>query len=271
MFRLVLLIVIVVIFLFMALYLVMIRPSSRRTEETVRFAGTKFAHRGLHDDTAAENTLEAFRKARDAGYGIELDVRLTKDRQVVVFHDDTLLRAAGRDVRVADLTYDDLSSVPLFGTDAHIPLFSVVLSELTDTPLLVELKCETKDTFLAEKTAELLARYPGPYAIESFNPLQVSWFRKNRPDVLCGQLVQRHDLPKSQPVYIRFVLSHMLLNGVVRPDFLACNIADIRSPTFRICRLLYRPVLFGWTVRTAEDLETAAGIFDTIIFEKIRP
>ena len=266
------LVVIGLVLVFGVVYLLLLRPSSRRKNDAEQFSRTRFAHRGLYDDIFAENTLEAFLQAKESGYGIELDVRLTKDRQVVVFHDDTLLRAAGRDAHVSDLTYAELSEIPLFGTDAHIPLFSEVLLALKNTPLLVELKCNTKETDLAEKTAVLLAGYRDPYAIESFNPLQLVWFRKNRPDILRGQLVPAYtDMPDSLSVFIRFALSHMLFNWVSRPDFLAWNLADTGSLTFWICRLLYHPVLFAWTVRTKDEMKTAENDFATIIFERIRP
>jgi glycerophosphoryl diester phosphodiesterase len=56
---------------------------------------TRYAHRGLHDreNTLPENSLAAFAAAAEAGYGFELDINLTTDDQVVVFHDDDLKRA----------------------------------------------------------------------------------------------------------------------------------------------------------------------------------
>lgn len=253
-------------------YLLLIRPSHRHKEAAKKFAQYRFAHRGLHDADIVENTLGAFENAKDAGYGIELDVRLTADKEVVVFHDDSLLRVAGRNETIARLSSDEVSAVNLFGTDAHVPLFSDVVSILKDTPLLVELKSDTSDVAeLASKTATLLDTYHGPYAIESFNPFILSWFKANRPQVLRGQLVMRKELPKSQPAPVRFILAHMLFNGIVKPDFLACRISETDVLTFRLCRLLYHPVLFGWTVKSEDDVKIADGMFDTIIFENIRP
>ncbi|MGI9825114.1 glycerophosphodiester phosphodiesterase [Agromyces sp. Marseille-Q5079] len=71
------------------------------------------AHRGLAID-APENTLLAFERARSAGAGyLETDVRLTRDGVVVIAHDDTIERIAGRDAAVADLTIDELRRIEL--------------------------------------------------------------------------------------------------------------------------------------------------------------
>lgn len=90
------------------------------------FSGRNFAHRGLHsiEDGIPENSLAAFRAARENGFGIELDLQLTCDGQVVVFHDHDLNRMCGADVTVDELTYDELKKYRLAGTNEHIPLFS---------------------------------------------------------------------------------------------------------------------------------------------------
>ena len=67
---------------------------------------------------APENSLAAFAAACEAGYGIELDLQMTADGEVVVVHDDDLMRVAGDPRRIKDLTYDELTRIPLFPTDA---------------------------------------------------------------------------------------------------------------------------------------------------------
>jgi len=80
-----------------AVPLILTAPGKAKKDKKAPFMGRNFAHRGLHseDKTVPENSLEAFRQARDAGYGMELDVQLSKDGEVVVFHDDTLERICG--------------------------------------------------------------------------------------------------------------------------------------------------------------------------------
>ena len=62
-----------------------------------------YAHRGLHDDTLPENSMGAFRKATEAGYGMELDVHLLADGQLAVIHDSSLKRTAGVDKKIEDM------------------------------------------------------------------------------------------------------------------------------------------------------------------------
>ena len=90
------------------LFVFAVKPGRRR--DASAFAGKFFAHRGLHDGTAAapENSMAAFARAKEAGYGVEFDVQFTLDQQVVVFHDETLKRVCGVDKKVRELTYEQL-------------------------------------------------------------------------------------------------------------------------------------------------------------------
>ncbi|MCF0137606.1 MAG: glycerophosphodiester phosphodiesterase [Oscillospiraceae bacterium] len=200
-----------------------------------------FAHRGLHkrDKTVPENSIAAFERAASKGYGIELDVQLSKDGQVVVFHDDTLNRVCGVDSRVDEKTYEELSRLSLCGTGETIPLFSEVLRTVRGRgPLIVELKNGRSNRELCEKTYELLKGYSGIYCIESFNPLIVRWFRKNAPEVLRGQLAcPKEDYGEEVKPATAFVLSRLLLNFLARPQFVAYKIAP-KPFTARLCEAM---------------------------------
>lgn len=71
---------------------------------------------------------QAFRRAVDKGYGIELDVHLTADNQLVVFHDDTLTRMCGMNKKISSFLYSDLMQLRLLGTEEGIPLSKMFLS-----------------------------------------------------------------------------------------------------------------------------------------------
>ena len=166
------------------------------------FRGFYYAHRGLYDNHHGipENSLAAFRAAAEKGYGVELDVQLSSDGQVVVFHDDTLDRVCGVHGNVADFPLADLQRMKLLDTDEAMPLFTDVLAVLRQGagPLIVELKTGPRNTELCEKTRELLRSYPGVFCIESFDPRIVLWFRKNAPEIFRGQLSQpREDYDNS--------------------------------------------------------------------------
>ena len=121
------------------IYLFLVAPKNRK--EMKEFKSEYYAHRGLHNAERAENSMSAFKASVAGGWGIELDIRLSKDGKLVVFHDDTLDRVCGREGKVIDFTADELATFKLKGTEDGVPLFSDVLL-LVDgkVPLLIEIK-----------------------------------------------------------------------------------------------------------------------------------
>ncbi len=189
----------------------LVAPGRSTKQQRAPFEGLNIAHRGLHsrDKTVPENSLPAFREAAAAGYGAELDVQLSREGEVVVFHDDTLERVCGVSGRVDSYSLASLQQMHLCGTEYTIPTFAQVLEAAGTMPLVVELKSGPRNRQLCRKTLDLLRGYPGPWCIESFDPRIVAWFRKNAPDVLRGQLA---DEPRS---YTRKTLD--LLRGYPGP------------------------------------------------------
>lgn len=249
------------------------RRSSRQWKELERFI---YAHRGLHrKPTIPENSLAAFRRAADRGYGAELDIHLMKDGRLAVIHDSSLQRTAGADVRIEDLTAADLSRYPLEESEERIPLLEDVLALYGGkAPLIVELKPERGNhRELAAAAAALLDNYHGAYCIESFDPRAVAWFRKHRPSVCRGQLSQnfiKHPEGVSSPV-LRFLLTHLLLNVLSRPDFVAYRMEDRHLWSYRLHRLFHRPNTAWWTLKTPAELETACREKAAAIFENLEP
>lgn len=253
-------------------------PSAPSEEAYAPFQNLNVAHRGLHsaDKTVPENSLAAFGAAAEKGYGIELDVQLSKDGQVVVFHDDTLTRLCGVDQRVDELTYEELSELRLLETSQQIPLFSDVLALVAGrSPFIVELKTGRRNSELCEKTYQLLAAYEGPYCIESFDPTIVRWFKINAPEVVRGQLADTRG-GSGQGALVDYALSHCLLNFLGRPNFIAYQIGD-KPASVKLAEKLGAKAV-AWTSRRQEDvqvLDPDAGAmkvaYDTVIFEFYEP
>ena len=232
-----------------------------------------FAHRGLHGDrsVAPENSMEAFRRAADAGYGIEMDIQFSRDRQIVVFHDDTLQRVCHACGRVCDFTYEELQQFTLHDSQERIPLFSEVLKMVNGrVPLVVELKAAggRYDRELCEKTAELLDRYPGEFCVESFHPRFLYWFRWHRPLYRRGQLCTDFFLTNARGWRWQFFLfESMALNLLTRPDFVAFDIRYRHHPAFRFWKRFCTPV--GWTLRPeSEHMDLLNKDFKYFIAEK---
>lgn len=251
-----------------SLFLLAPGTSSRRQREP--FMGTNVAHRGLHsrDKSVPENSLEAFRLAAEAGYGIELDVQFSKDKQVVVFHDDTLDRVCGVHARVDELTYDELKELRLCGSDQTIPLFTEVLGVIRGrSPIICELKNGRNNRELCEKTYEIISGYRGDICVESFNPMIVAWFRFHAKDLLRGQLAQptRFYDAETMSAPLAYALGHTLFNCLARPQFIAYRIG-FRPLSVRMSELI-GAMRVGWT---SHEPRNEAGR-DTVIFEFYRP
>lgn len=244
----------------------------------------RYAHRGLHNTRPVpapagvpENSLAAFIAARDTGLGMELDVTLSADGDVVVFHDDTLMRACGIDEPVHTHPAAFLTQCPLFGTDHRIPRFDAVLQEINGAvPLIVELKDCPNRLLLCQRVAELLDHYTGAYCIESFHPAIVRWFRRNRPEVIRGQLSAGPAAFPEQSPGERFLLSRLLVNVAGRPHFIAYHHEDaFSSPEGAKPQLLLRvtrwlgAVLIGWTVSEPAALPRGEAFFDALIVEHL--
>lgn len=251
-----------------------LRTERKRKERLSAFTQRYIAHRGSFDKKKIpENSLAAFRKAMEHGYAVELDVRLTKDGIPVVFHDDTLERMCGVDKQVDSCSYEELLRYHLGETGEKIPTFSEVLREINGrVPVLVEIKAGKAPRQTATEAAELLDTYNGIYAVQSFHPGVLRWFRKNRPEVLRGQLSTnyRHDHMKST-VAQKIAGSDLWCNVVTCPDFISFRYTMTKLFAFRLMRCLYRPVTIAWTVRSKEELEKARTEFDGIIFDSFCP
>ncbi len=235
-----------------------------------KYMSVKFAHRGLHDEEKAENSMSAFRAAKEAGFGIELDVRLSADGELVVFHDPTLNRVCGVEGRVIDKTAAELAALSLEGTKDGIPTFREVLELIDGTvPLLIEIKMEGDEHGIAEKLAEVIEGYRGDYIVESFNPLALRTVRRLMPSVPRGILSSRFSSDKKyKGKLLYFLLENLALNFLMRPDFIAYEKGGHSVPVLRHIRKALRTPLFAWTVRSRDEEDKAISDgFDTVIFE----
>ena len=214
-----------VVLALLGLWLFLIAPRRLRRERLAPFL-RPYAHRGLWNGTdAPENSLEAFDRAAAAGFAIELDIQLSKDGVVMVFHDSTLARMCGREGLVCEHTADELGAMRLGNSESHIPTFAEVLATVAGrVPLLVELKGENFSTDLVPAALAVLKDYKGAWCMESFNPLLLRAVRKHAPDAVRGLLVTNLIKDKNKGNKVRnFALGALLLNFLCRPHFIAWN------------------------------------------------
>ncbi len=258
------------------LYMAAIMPRMRKKPDSSWFSEYHYAHRGLYDNKAGipEDSLPAFERAAAAGYGIELDVQLTKDKVPVVFHDFTLNRICGISGKVSEYRYEELKNFRLCDTGASIPTLAEVLEQIDGrVPLIVELKIEWADPAVCKATDQLLTEYKGAYCIECFSPVGLLWYRAFRPEVIRGQLAmdfRRHGGDGDQTVIHR-ALTYLLFNFLTKPDFIAYDYKAADNLSFRICRKLYKCLAVAFTVTSLEDMDGYADCYDSFIFEGFEP
>lgn len=252
------------------LYIYLIMPSLSGRARS--WQGVRFAHRGLHGNGISENTREAFAAACVHGFGIELDVQLSADGQVVVFHDDDLKRMTGDVRRVDQVKWEELKALNLRG-GGHIPAFEEVLHLVNGrVPLLVELKNGKNNDLLCQKVQDLLRAYRGAFVVESFNPLILVWMRKNAPEFIRGQLVDTcRAYRNTVKTLVCVVLSGLLLNFKARPDFIAYNANARGFVAPRIQKMLFRVPMAAWTINTATDYRECLERGEMPIFEGFKP
>ena len=260
------------------LYFLAVMPRMTGRADPAPFNTKLFAHRGLHDNKsgAPENSMPAFRKAVEKGYGIELDVQLSSDGVPVIFHDLDLARACGVQGLVRERTYEELQTLRLFGSEEKIPALKDFL-EMVDgrVPLIVEFKSEDSDLTLCRVIAPMLRAYKGAYCIESFNPLVLLWYRIHQPKVMRGQLSDGFiHIPKYRALNkapITIPVQFLIPNFLSKPDFIAYNHMYEGNISRRICRNLYKAKAAAWTIKSQSELEEAKKSFDVFIFDSFVP
>lgn len=257
-----------------ALYLLAVMPRMVKRPDISLFNKKYFAHRGLHDNEsdAPENSMAAFRKAVEAGYGIELDVHVTLDGIPVVFHDSKLERMCKVSGEITDYTYEQLQQYTLGNSKERIPkLEDVLLMVHGCVPLIVEIKSDKTDVSCCSVIDKLLRTYDGEYCIESFNPMVLWWFRRHHNEVVRGQLSTNFRKDGEHRNVVSFLMTHLIFNFLTKPDFIAYNHHFMKEPGRRICRKLYKNPAAAWTVRSEEELNRLRGEFDIYIFESFTP
>lgn len=227
------------------------------------------AHRGLHNDYAPENSIQAFQNAIDKNLPIEFDIQIISDGTIIVFHDSKLKRLTGRDVYTKNLTIKDLKNYKLLNTNFSIPTLEEVLTLVSGkVPILIEIKNEGKVGLLENKLLKILENYKGEFAIQSFNPFVLQWFKNNAPDIIRGQLSSRFK-NESLSFFKKFFLRRMYFNKrISEPHFVAYEANALPN---RFAKKNKKSPLLAWTVKGQEEYKKVAPYCDNIIYEKFDP
>ncbi len=224
------------------------------------------AHRGLWGGDIVENSLSAYKNAVNNGFPIEIDLYSSCDGVLFSFHDQTLERMTGKKGLIFEKSSQELLSTKLIGSNESIPTFDQVL-EVVDgkVPLLIELKDQPDKTYV-DRVVERLKSYKGEFAIQSFNPLYIKRVKKLAPNFIRGILgTKTHS--KELPFIKRKIVSNMLLNFLIKPDFISYSFEDLPLKKHKIKKL---PVI-TWTITDCECAKKVKPFAKNIIFEHFVP
>ena len=226
------------------------------------------AHRGLWNENIVENSMKAYENAMNNGYPIEIDIYSSLDGVLYSFHDNTLDRMTEKTGNIFEKTSSELNTITLKGTQESIPTLEEVLAKIDGKiPILIEIKNQP-DKKIVERVLEALKGYKGEYAIQSFNPLYIRKVKKLAPSVVRGLLYtsDKNEL-KSQRPLTRLILRKMLLNFIIKPHFLSCQIEEFPIKK----RKSKGKILLAWTIRNEEEFKKIKPYADNIIFEGFIP
>lgn len=259
-----------IILILIIIFLFLIFPSVRRHNDRNSLKGKFIAHRGLHslEENTPENSMPAFLEAAARGYLIEIDIRLTKDGEVVIFHDDSLKRMCGEDIEVRDLTLLELKEYRLGATNEKIPTLKELLNAVEGrVALLIEFKCDGKNcNELCERANAILSGYDGEYYIQSFYPGVPFWYNRHNKKIFRGQLATVYE----GKGIMRHIFSPFIFNFLSRPDFVSYDEKHANRFMFWLQKVLGAYPI-GWTFETQEAFSKDKKKFKSYIFEKFLP
>ena len=215
----------------------------------MRLEGNVIAHRGIHNNQdIPENSLLAFQKALQKQIPIELDVQLTKDCVLVVFHDYSLFRMTGKKAYLQDLTYRELQELNLLETNEKIPRLRDVLQLINNQVLLdIEVKNTHRFSDVCSELQKELSSYHH-FVLKSFHPMLVKRLKKEFPNIEIGFLINDH---YSNFLYDKFMTSKSILR-YLKPDFIAVSKKLLKKKSIKSLTKEYQTMV--WTIDSKDEM-----------------
>ncbi len=231
----------------------------------MKYQNLIIAHRGCWDKKAPENSLLAFKHCIEHEIPIELDVQLSLDEEVVVFHDKNTFSMTGVSLMVEKSTFCELRQLKLSSSAEKIPTLKEVLELVRGrVPLLIEIKRGRDFALLSRKVYELLKDYSGDVMIQSFD-IRVVWWWKKKTNYLTGLLVSSNRHLQSV-FYYPIVHSVFVVSNLLKVDFVSVDFEGLTSTFISKLRKKKIPI-FVWTITKLSELESARSYADTFIVD----
>lgn len=228
------------------------------------FKNRLIAHRGLHKNKIIpENSMLAFKAAIEKNYAIEFDINITKDNQIVVFHDDDLNRLCNKKENIEDVSYDFLKDLNLYESNEKIPLLKELLDEVAGKiPLIIEIKKHKNIGLLENILLEMLKEYKGEYFICSFEKDILLWLKKNKPKEIRGLIFE--SLPIKFKKYEKIAFLYKYFKS--KADFISLEDKLIDSSIYDFCKKKELDILV-WTIKDKKSFQNIDKKVSAVIFE----
>lgn len=228
------------------------------------FKNRFIAHRGLHKNKIIpENSMLAFKAAIEKNYAIEFDINITKDNQIVVFHDDDLNRLCNKKENIEDVSYDFLKDLNLYESNEKIPLLKELLDEVAGKiPLIIEIKKHKNIGLLENILLEMLKEYKGEYFICSFEKDILLWLEKNKPKEIRGLIFG--SLPIKFKKYEKIAFLYKYFKS--KADFISLEDKLIDSSIYDFCKKKKLDILV-WTIKDKKSFQNIDKKVSAVIFE----
>jgi hypothetical protein len=261
----------------LAAWTVAVKPRIFNKPDLSELRRYDYAHRGFtgNDPAVPENSKTAFQNAIDHGYGITMDVRLTRDGIPVIFADTRLERLTGASGSVENTTLADIRGLKLSGTDEEVLTLDEALKLVNgQVPVILDLQVEDDNVdSLCDEVCEAVDEYEGVFAIESMDARVLRWYKKQRNEYVRGQKTDYTYRSGSSFMsrLIDFLTSSLLINFLSEPDFISTPIDQKCNPSLFLCKLVYRVPRVSTMVRSLDDYETAKTDGASVVFDYIEP
>ena len=228
------------------------------------FKNRFIAHRGLHKNKMIpENSMLAFKAAIEKNYAIEFDINITKDNQIVVFHDDDLNRLCNKKENIEDVSYDFLKDLNLYESNEKIPLLKELLDEVAGKiPLIIEIKKHKNIGLLENILLEMLKEYKGEYFICSFEKDILLWLEKNKPKEIRGLIFESLLIKFKKYEKIAFLYKYFKSKA----DFISLEDKLIDSSIYDFCKKKELDILV-WTIKDKKSFQNIDKKVSAVIFE----
>ena len=211
------------------------------------------AHRGIHYKYI-ENSIKAFKEAIKRNYTIELDIHLTKDKKIIVFHDNNLKRLTGIFKNIEESNYQEIKKI------ISVPTIEEVLSIVNGkVPIIIETK-NKKVGELEQKLSNILDKYNGNFAIQSFNYKSLQWFKQNKKEYLTGFLINS---VTSKNIIIKYLLNSKIINKKIKPTYIGVNLDYIDNKNIKKIKNKY--LIIGYTINNQKEFSKYVYKTDNLI------